>query len=481
MAFLLFMGFYINVYYQYSVQPIISAYPEEVHKKLRRALYFADYEKDEKMAIRYFKETLIAADENGMDPLSQEVLGVKFKMASFLEEAGSHRLAIRVLETAKRECLTWNKKWGWKKEPVAREKRSRLLKTAIAISIKVASLYGCEYIQEWDSAEENLVWAVETELKETQRRNTEGLLEGDGEWMTDEQKGANFEGKIAPSTSEDPQLTRTTALAHFYEAKDQYLLATPLFLRALTHCPTNNCHSVTLMNNVATSLAQQPPPDPALVAKTPNFIPLSKQAERWCNKALEVAKAIPEEQKTPECITASSVAMYNLASFAELQGHLEEAEKFYTEARRLAVEAPGEEDQIWDDQYGPRAHKTLRAHFWEWLLGPPPANKRDHERATRSVGSSLAFDAEKAKRIAEGRDDEREAEEERRRNAWGWWVGFTFYPFRETWDKFFPKSEEDQRGYQRGFQEGIEKADEGIARIRKAREAEAQKALVESA
>lgn len=206
MAFLLYMGVYVNVYYQTSIQPIVSTFPEEVHKKLLRALYYADHEKDEKLALRYFKEALLAADENGMDPLGEEILGVKIRMASFLEGIGKHQLAIKVLETARRECLTWEGKWGWKKEPEIRKKRSRLLGQAIAISIKIASLYGCPYVQDWDNAEQMLVWAVETQLKETQRRQTEGVLEGDGPWMTDEQQGGSFEGMKDLASFWDPRL-----------------------------------------------------------------------------------------------------------------------------------------------------------------------------------------------------------------------------------------------------------------------------------
>ena len=178
---------------------MLKAYPEEVHKKLRRALYFATHEKQEKEALRYFREALLAAEEYGMDPLSNEVMGIKIKMAGFLEEQGSYALAIKVLETARGECLAWENRWGWK--PENKMKRTKALKHAVAISVKLASLYGSEYVQAWERAEERLTWAVETQLKEAIRREEEGVREEEGPWMSDEEFGGSFEGMFGSDCS----------------------------------------------------------------------------------------------------------------------------------------------------------------------------------------------------------------------------------------------------------------------------------------
>ena len=93
-------------------------------------------------------------------------------------------------------------------------KRTRVLAKTVAMSLKLGELYSNPYIHDPTTAEERLVWAVETILKEKQRRETQGVKENEG--------------------------------AHNYEEKNRHYLATPLFLQALSLKPTEDCHSVVL-------------------------------------------------------------------------------------------------------------------------------------------------------------------------------------------------------------------------------------------
>lgn len=135
-------------------------------------------------------------------------------------------------------------------------KRTRILGKSVGISVKLGELYSDEHVLQGDSAGERLVWAVETVLKELQRRQVEGVREGEGDWMTPEQIGGALEGTLYPyyegvlgSTRHLVQAAAKyigTALGNHYESKSQHYLAAPLFLQAISLSPPNSCHTAVL-------------------------------------------------------------------------------------------------------------------------------------------------------------------------------------------------------------------------------------------
>ena len=72
--------------------------------------------------------------------------------------------------------------------------RSRVKKNMVQINLKLGQLYDCKYVNEPDDAEKRLVEAVERALGEHQRRETEGVKQGEGDWMTNDEIGATLEG-----------------------------------------------------------------------------------------------------------------------------------------------------------------------------------------------------------------------------------------------------------------------------------------------
>lgn len=138
----------------------------------------------------------------------------------------------------------------------------------------------------------------------------------------------------APATD-----NKHAALAHNYEAQDKHYLATPLFLQALSLKPTEDCHTVVLMNNLSISLAQQNPAallTPSEAASAPTQKVLLQQATQWAQKALDVAAQIKPPVRDEECDLGCAVAMHNLGELAEMSGHLKAAGRKYKEAVALA-------------------------------------------------------------------------------------------------------------------------------------------------
>ncbi|CAL8584700.1 hypothetical protein XPA_010287 [Xanthoria parietina] len=308
---------YANYLYQSYIIGEFAAFPEPVAKNLRRALYYSNYDIQPENALKYYKQALAIAEEIGMDSFSDEILGVKFQLASFFEkQVHQPRMAIEVLERVRQNCLDWERELGDK--PGNWGKRTRVLGQCVRMSVKLGELYAGPEIMESEHAEESLVWAVTTLLKEQSRREREGVREEDGEWMNAEEIGGALE-----------------SLATHYSQRKQHYLASPLYLQAISLISKSNCHAVVLMNNLATSLLLQrtpstpydPPSDPTA---------LLSSARQWAQKAIDTAGAIPVSDKTKECDEGCAVAMYNLGQFASLEGDVRWARKWFEEGMEKA-------------------------------------------------------------------------------------------------------------------------------------------------
>lgn len=283
----------------------------------------------------------------GLDPLSEEVMGIRIQVAFFYEKISQYQGAINVLELLRSDCLKWIEQLGEQKGNEG--KRTRVLGKTIAMSVKLGELYANTYVAEQEAAEEKLVWAVTAILKEKKRREDEGVKEGEGQWLTDEEIGGSFEGWCFPRMHPYGHHSLThlaKALGHLYESRNQHFLAAPLFLQALGLCQPRSCHSVVLMNNLAISLAQQKPP-PALSPNQPPASPAShvSDARQWAQKALALASSINPPERTAECDEGCAVATINLGDLAMMEGDLDEAERRYKEGKEMS-KAIGFEDGV---------------------------------------------------------------------------------------------------------------------------------------
>ncbi|KAI1112135.1 TPR domain-containing protein [Nemania sp. NC0429] len=365
----------VYAYFNYFQSRQFTRFPPDIAKSLRRALYYTNYAPDPKLAHKYYKLALEQCKAAGIDPFSDEVIGVRIQLAAWLEKIGKFHNSIEVLEALLQDCKNWVELMeksvrdglidnaGRLKTAVVAQpdipkegdessaevveppenlwaKRSRVLGKSIGISVKLGELYADDHVLQGDAAGEHLVWAVETVLKELQRRQVDGVKDGEGDWMSPEQIGGALE-----------------ALGNHYESKSQHYLAAPLYLQAVTLSPPDSCHTAVLMNNLAISLVQQPvqsplSPQPAPGNEKPSPPPdqlpsramLISSARAWALQALNTAKKVTGEGRTEECDEACAVAMCNLGDIAIMAGDTEEARRRFLESlelsQRLAFE-PG--------------------------------------------------------------------------------------------------------------------------------------------
>ncbi|KAH8585826.1 hypothetical protein B0O99DRAFT_696101 [Bisporella sp. PMI_857] len=316
MIYLIYKIIQITSWYQNYIIGAFAKFPEPVAKELRKALYYTNVDIQPGNALKYWQKAIKVTEELGMDRFSDEVMGIKIEFSHSMEKLQQYRAAIQILEYVKMDNLKWMDLLG--DQPGKEADRSRILAKTVAVSNKLGELYSSPHVLEKENAEEHLVWAVETALKETQRREKEGVKPDEIKWMTSEEIGGVLE-----------------MLAHHYEKRDAHYLAAPLFLQALSHSPATSCHSAVLMNNLSISLAQQVPPP------TPGQPPISRaalvgNARSWAEKAIDVCANIKPPERSEECDTGCAVATHNLGEFAEMDGNIREARARYEEARSIA-------------------------------------------------------------------------------------------------------------------------------------------------
>lgn len=169
--------------------------------KLRRALYYTNIDLQPKNAIKYYRQALALADEMGMDPFSDEILGVKIQLSYLFEKKlHTYQRAIDVLEIVRGDCLRWMEELGGLERN--KVKRTRVLGKTIGISVRLGELYADEQVADQEAAEERLVWAVTALLREQKRREDGAVKdEEEGKWMSNEEIGAALECNNALSYS----------------------------------------------------------------------------------------------------------------------------------------------------------------------------------------------------------------------------------------------------------------------------------------
>lgn len=226
--------------YKYLYGPTITRFPIPIAKNLRIALYYSNISPDPDHAMKYYKAALRQCDDFHLDPLSDEVLGLKVHFAGWLESLQNYDGSIRALEWALRDCNRWlakleqaqkdgtlDRKLPTLAPPFIGEsddgsagnsdkdagqdesaetvwgRRTRILGKSVGISLKLGEIYSDNHVRKPEVAHEHLLWAVNTALRESARRANEEIRPGEGVWMTPDAVGASLESTFHPSLQPD--------------------------------------------------------------------------------------------------------------------------------------------------------------------------------------------------------------------------------------------------------------------------------------
>lgn len=184
---------YVSYTMFFQLQPVDHNYPKSVASRLKKAIYYSSLDPDLLKALKFYQQALDAAQDEKMNPFSDEVIGIKLRIASVLENNKQPRSAVQVLEMLRAELRQYIELYGDRAD--LKEHRTRLLRKVVQISIKLGQLYSSEAINNVEQAEKNLTEGVEMTLVESTRRTKERATdESDGPWMSNEEVGATLEG-----------------------------------------------------------------------------------------------------------------------------------------------------------------------------------------------------------------------------------------------------------------------------------------------
>jgi len=131
-----------------------------------------------------------------MDPFTEEVIGLQIHIAAFYIKAKHPEGAIETMERAVASFERWLKERGNDPEKLAQ--RNMILGRLVQMNFKLAEYYSLDSILKPEMAEAKMTYAIEVAMKESERRKKEGVKEGEGKWLSDEEFGAQFEGYYLP-------------------------------------------------------------------------------------------------------------------------------------------------------------------------------------------------------------------------------------------------------------------------------------------
>lgn len=288
------VGLSLGIYTYYQIPT--SPYPEVVTKHIRKALYYEGAAGDPKSAIHYYLQALEEATAIGLDQTSDEMTGLKIKIGAVYENAGRLDSAIRVYSGLLNEI-----KVAMRSSSITEDEKTRLLRRALGTSVKIGEL-SSQYQPYKDKAEPAYVWALETMLKESARRKNTN-------WLDPETVGGIYE-----------------AAATFYYDTERPNLALPLYLKALESLPEPVCHTITIMNNIASAISSQS-----------SSIQVQENAKEWAMKARDLVVSASSEDEQRECHSGRCSASLNLGVIAEKSLKLENAAANFTAAMKCAT------------------------------------------------------------------------------------------------------------------------------------------------
>lgn len=359
------------------MEPQFARFPKPVSDRLRKAIYYTDIELNPVRALHFYKQALLAAEQVGLHPFSEEVLGIRLQIPHMLEKAGMMKPAIEILEKTQQDCLEWvqngrrkqllrereravnarertdgptaveEERAQLEKEAAEERQRGFVMKRVAGVGVKIAALYSSDHMRDPKNAEKALLKAVDLSRSELEYRRQHNLPVSQSQ---DQNKGNDNENAYYLNLTE--VASAFNEVADFYSQQGRNDIATALYMQSLALIKEDEqdrlstCAQVVLLNNISSQMAEQAqhPASAKMAAEQASgthLPPVSRDqllnaASEWAKKALDVASKIEPPVRNEDCDQACMTATYNLGEIAEMQGFFTEAKKYYTEAKEIA-------------------------------------------------------------------------------------------------------------------------------------------------
>ncbi|KAJ6257363.1 hypothetical protein Dda_8252 [Drechslerella dactyloides] len=310
----------------YTVFIKTHKYPETVARHIRRAIW-SERKGDMEECIKSYQRAIVTAEMIGMDPLSDEVTGLKIWYAELAENAKLYYKAIAYLEKVRGEMLELIQK---REEELGIIGKLKGMKRLIGVAVKLGELYQMDKGMDVE-AEKVLEWSVTETLK---MADLQSRLKPEEEhpW-TAEQFAAVFESMLHHvANCIIAMADGSQDMASFYEKTNRFDYASALYLQAASIFKSPSCHMVTLMNNIGACNIQRPLPASEPMDRATQL----DAAKKWLLKAIDIAGAIKKSARTEECDQGCVVALHNIGEIEEQLENWDEAKSKYSEAESMS-------------------------------------------------------------------------------------------------------------------------------------------------
>ena len=348
------LGFFAYDDY-FNKSPKFGIFPPPVEEYLRLGIYYTEIEEQPQKAIENFTAAIQKGAELQMDKWSDEVLGMRIRLAAAMEKFGLMKESIRVLDVLVQECKKKVDELDGKgsttsKVPASNDLaqdretmlgrgdlRKKLVRKQIECLAKIGELQGSDWIQQDATAAKTLSDAIGILFRESNNPQINGFTEDNGAGM---------------SYEEIAILLDQLATAHARLGGAEGLgTATQLSMLALqpTREAYNNqpsCQEAAVLSRIgANMLAAVEQPGAIVNGKLLDDEGRSKarrSAGTWLRQATAMVGRIPEKERDERCAISAATATINMAVVLQDMGQKEEAketlEKILPRVRKLDIQ-----------------------------------------------------------------------------------------------------------------------------------------------
>lgn len=337
-----------------------NRFPEPVAKELRKALYATEINLEPQKALDHYKAALAIANEIGMHPYSDEVMGIRLQITDMLVKAGFHQKAVHLLTRISSDAIVWVNKTRARLDMLQHKDRkfpdpnlqeiltpnqedyeyerrqvSRTLKKVVGIQLLLGELHEDEHLNQPGqafAARRNALDLVRQEMNNRQNRGLPPVAtpEEDDDWLNAEEAGHTMS-----------DLGETWLRAGRPDKALELLMPAIAILRDVEGKEVT-CRQVVLLSNIAAAMFDHKPNSQNQSKDKGPVVTVEQQmkaAREWGLKAIEVSKIVKEDLRDEDCDLGCAAAADVLSAIADWQGADEEARKWLREEKRYCESA----------------------------------------------------------------------------------------------------------------------------------------------
>ena len=354
-------------------EPKLGVFPPAVEQHLRNAIWYTEIKPEPSIALDSFTRALEQAEKQGLDPFSDEFIGIHIRLAAALEKFGIAKGAIEILEkvandmTERIQDIDLGRVTQRKVEktefrvtdaqglstvsvteasPETQEtERGRLLKKVIECKVKIAQLYESDYLQDNVSAKSTMDEAMKI-LVEAMRDPKSLQFDENRAGISADEAAAMF-NQVGSSNM---------TWGNYGTALEIFKLALVAVRKANKGKPS--CREAFTLSNMHSAVSMMLESPNSIIDGKPASAASIKQARQikagWAQQSLKCAQAVEPAEQDQLCTMAVISSWSGMASTLMELGDFKGAKRMWEQVIQMSESEPVLKQLL------PIAHSALR-------------------------------------------------------------------------------------------------------------------------